>query len=112
MATFNAFAMNLVTPSEDTGSWHTFVDWFSKLADNWAGLQTSHLATNNPSAPPVPKSAAIILLGTGLVGIAGFGRNNKKKNLTVECPDTQDSRPTVLDTDRIEALHTCRLQCC
>ena len=111
-ATFNALAMNVVTPFKNNGFWHTFVDWLSTLANNWAGLEASHLAAKSPFKGPFHGSVFMILLGIGLVGFAGFGRKNSKRGLPVRCPDTQDSRPTVLETGRIDTLYTCRLHCC
>jgi hypothetical protein len=72
----NAFAMYYVNPADSTGSWSTYDIW----ATGWRGtggndgLEISHFTGYNPSAAPVPEPATILLFGTGLLGLARFGR--------------------------------------
>lgn len=74
------FAMYWVNPEEGTGSWSTYDIWKKAQDNNLTGaggndgLAVSHFTGYNPDAAPVPEPATMLLLGTGLVGLAGFGR--------------------------------------
>jgi hypothetical protein len=40
---------------------------------------TSFNFSNGTTASPVPEPATLVLLGSGLIGLAGFGRKKLKK---------------------------------
>ena len=79
----NAYAMYRVDPAEGTGSWSTFDIYLSGLQGTGGpnGVAISHFTGYNPAGSPVPEPATLLLLGTGLVGLASFGR---KKLLTTK----------------------------
>ena len=79
----NAYAMYRVDPAEGTGSWSTFDIYLSGLQGTGGpnGVAISHFTGYNAAGSPVPEPATLLLLGTGLVGLASFGR---KKLLTTK----------------------------
>jgi hypothetical protein len=76
----NFFAMYLVDPADSSGSWSTYDIWKYAQDHNLRGgggndgLSISHFTGYNPSTAPVPEPATMLLLGTGLIGLAGASR--------------------------------------
>ena len=78
----NYYALYVVSPADSTGSWSTYDIWSEGLINDWkgaggnGGLGISHLVGYNPSA--VPEPTTILLLGLGLMGLAGLRRKIQK----------------------------------
>ena len=66
------YAFYYENPAEVNGSWSTYDLWLAKGAGEI--LQVSHWTGYNGSGAPVPEPATMLMLGSGLVGLAGFGR--------------------------------------
>jgi hypothetical protein len=64
-------------PAEVNGSWSTYDLWLEKGRGEI--LEVSHWTGYNGSSAPVPEPATMILLGTGLIGLAGLGRKRLRK---------------------------------
>lgn len=72
----NAYAMYLIDPADNTGSWSTYDLWMEGYGGN-EPLEISHVTGYNPHcAVPVP--ATILLLGSGLWGVVAYGRKRIK----------------------------------
>lgn len=72
----NAYAMYQVDPADYDGSWSTY-DLFM-AGHPGASLDISHFTAYNPGTTNVPEPFTMLLLGLGLVGLAGVGRKLKK----------------------------------
>jgi hypothetical protein len=77
----NDFAMYLELGGEVHGSWSTFDlwDYYRLEGSTRSSLEISHFTGYNGSAAPVPEPATMLLLGTGLAGLAGARKKFKKK---------------------------------
>ena len=72
----NDFAMYFEQPPETAGSWSTY----DLLATHsGSDLSISHFTGYNGAGASAPEPATMLLLGTGLLGLAGFGRKKLKK---------------------------------
>ena len=75
----NHYALYEVFPAEGDGSWSTYDLWEYGQDNNIkglggkGGLEISHFTGYNP----VPVPSAILLLGTGLLGLVGIGRRKR-----------------------------------
>lgn len=72
----NAYAMYLVDPADDAGSWSTFDLWKAGYGGN-GPLAISHVTGYNPHSN-VPVPTTILLLGSGLWGVLAYGRKRMK----------------------------------
>ncbi len=72
----NAYAMYLVDPADNAGSWSTFDLWNAGYGGNQP-LKISHVTGYNPHCN-VPVPATILLLGSGLWGVVAYGRKRIK----------------------------------
>ena len=72
----NAYAMYLVDPADDMGSWSTFDLWIQGYGGK-GPLEISHVTGYNPHCN-VPVPTTVLLLGSGLWGVLAYGRKRIK----------------------------------
>lgn len=71
----NKYALYWENPSSSTGTWST-IDLLN-TGHNGETLTLSHIS--GYTASPVPEPTTMLLLGSGLIGLAGVGRKKFKK---------------------------------
>ena len=52
------------------------IDWAASNPGDWTRLITAY----SPGGEPIPEPATMLLLGSGLVGLAGFGKSLERDN--------------------------------
>ena len=72
----NAYAMYLMEPADNMGSWSTYDLWMAGYGGN-EPLEISHVTGYNPHCA-VPAPATILLLASGLWGVVAYGRKKVK----------------------------------
>jgi hypothetical protein len=72
----NAYAMYLIDPAANMGSWSTYDLWMEGYGGH-EPLEISHVTGYNPHYA-VPAPATILLLASGLWGVVAYGRKKMK----------------------------------
>jgi len=62
---------------EDSGIAAGSVFTFGQNAYNWSGMSFDNVTYSSNAAAPVPEPATMLLLGTGLIGLAGWRKRKK-----------------------------------
>lgn len=54
------------------------ISWYASSPGDWTRLITAYSPGGEPGPAPVPEPSTVLLLGSGLVGLAWYGRKRKK----------------------------------
>jgi hypothetical protein len=74
------YCQYLVTTQLADGSWTGYSYWTGPLADAWyINILNATQTGPGPGPGPVPEPATMLLLGSGLLGLIGYGRKRMKR---------------------------------
>ncbi len=76
---YSQYSDLLVSLQNGDGSWNGFSYWSGALATGWYINILNATGAPPPSGGEVPEPATMLLLGTGLIGLAGFRKKFMKK---------------------------------